>query len=122
MTETNIFTSLFNSMMINYKELYIRMAHVSADKNQYKVCQKLELKLDELKNSLARVNNIIESINSCIDSVYSEYGSIDSVHPELIVNSFTESQSELSYSDLDEENELDCSTISFNTIAYHKAK
>ena len=99
-------------MIHNYKELYIRINHISSDK-KYKVFQKLDVKLDELKKSLAHVNNIIENVNEDIDNIYSEYGNIDSSKEET---NLIDSQSDLSVFDIDDNNDLDCSTISFNTV------
>lgn len=118
MTESNIFSNLFHSMIENYKEMYIRMEFVSNDKNSYKIYQELSSKLDSLKNYMKNINDIIEDVNTSLDDIYARYGSIDSVHPDLIVNTFAESQSDCSFSEMDGEiTDLDNSTISLEIIS-----
>jgi len=112
MTENN-FPILFHHMIYNFSDLHNRLNFVSNDKDNYKIFKQVEEVFEDLKSNIKNINNIIDTINNKFDDIYSGLGTINSCHPELFINSFTESQSDLSCSDNEDCNDLDSSTISF---------
>lgn len=115
MTDNSI-TNLINIVINNSKDLNTRLSYVT--KSHSSPCHMLTDKLNELKKNLLYMNNLLDNINNSIDTIYANYGTINFNNPELILNNFNESQSDLSYSD----DACHISNNEFNQLYNHKSK
>lgn len=101
MSDNNNFPILFNSMIHNFQELTMRLNFIANEKNNYQIFKQVENNFKDIKDNIKYISNLIDNINNKFDDIYANYGMIKSVHPELVVNCFTESNSDISYSDSD---------------------